>query len=77
MQECSDITFGLSEEADPRLGPQPRAGAVAVRLLQTDSDVLLSGSLHGGGLQHLLDVPDLNDVVLRDGGQQLTARVQV
>ena len=65
----------LSEEADPWFDPQ--SGGLGVHLRQAGDDVLVSGARHNGGLQHLLDVPQLDDVVLGHGGQQLTAGVIV
>ena len=75
MQKYFYHFYSSSEEADPWFDTQP--GGLGVNLRQTGDDVLVSGARHDGRLQHLLDVPELDDVVLAHRGQQLTAGVKV
>ena len=74
QKSCYHLWF-LSEEADP--GFYTLSGCLGVHFLQAGDDVLVSGTRHDGGLQHLLDVPELDDVVLAHCGEQLTAGVIV
>ena len=75
VTEMQKSLLVLSEEADPWF--DPLSGGLGIHLRQTRDDVLVSGTRHDGRLQHLLDVPQLDDVVLSHCGQQLTTGVVV